>query len=88
MDLLGFAGAALAEARVPSPIAGALALCKMTALQKPDNAERGIATGDVFRQLVTRALAQQFAEQLAGATTPFQFALAARAGTDCAAMLL
>ncbi|CAK0900915.1 unnamed protein product, partial [Prorocentrum cordatum] len=38
MDLLGFAAAALAEARVPSPIARALALCKMTALQKPDNA--------------------------------------------------
>ncbi|CAK0864133.1 unnamed protein product, partial [Prorocentrum cordatum] len=30
MDLLGFAAAALAEARVPSPIARALALCKMT----------------------------------------------------------
>eukprot|EP00959_Pyramimonas_sp_CCMP1952_P189265 3959053-Pyramimonas_sp.AAC.1 len=60
----------------------------MTALQKPDNGVRGIAARDVFRRLVTRALAQQFAEQFAAATAAIQFALATRAGTDCAAMLL
>ena len=49
---------------------------------------RGIATGDVFRRLVTRTIAQQFAERFVEVTRPYQFALATRAGTDCAALLL
>ncbi|CAK0841880.1 unnamed protein product [Prorocentrum cordatum] len=54
MDLLGFAAAALAEARVPSPIARALALCKMTALQKPDNAAYWGAWADALHMLHQR----------------------------------
>jgi len=60
----------------------------MTTLRKDNGRIRGIATGDVFRRLVTRALAQQYAEALSAATAPFQFALSTRAGTDCAALLL
>eukprot|EP00973_Karenia_brevis_P080675 11192736-Karenia_brevis.AAC.1 len=60
----------------------------MTALRKATGGVRGIATGDVFRRLVTRALAQQYANVFADATSPYQFALSTRAGTDCAAMLL
>ena len=87
MDLLGFAAAALAEARVPAPIARALTLCKMTALQKRGSEARGIAAGGVFRWLVTRARGRQFAEQFAVATAPFQLTLPTRAGADRAAAL-
>ena len=88
MELLGFAAAQLAEARVPAPVAAALGQCRITALRKPNGGIRGIATGDVLRRLVTRTIAQQFSDDLVAATSPFQFALATRAGTDCAAMLL
>ena len=57
----------------------------MTALQKPDGGVRGIVVGDVFRRLVGRTLAKQFAEQAQGATRPFQYALSTRAGTECVA---
>ena len=62
-----------------------MALCR---LRKDNSRIRGIATGDVLRRLVTRALAQQHAELFAEHTSPYQFALSTRAGTDCAAMLL
>ena len=88
MELLGFAASQLAAAAVPAEIAEAFGLCRMTALRKPDGGVRGIATGDVFRRLVTRTLAQQFAAELVTATSPYQYALSTRAGTDCAAFLL
>ena len=40
------------------------------------------ATGDVFRRLVSRALAKGWANTFDKATRPFQFALQASAGTD------
>ena len=46
---------------------------------------RGIATGDVFRRLVSRALAKGWATTFDRATHPYQFALQARAGTDALA---
>ena len=49
---------------------------------------RGIATGDMFRRLVSRVLARQFADDFDRATRPYQFALQARAGTDCLAAML
>ena len=52
---------------------------RMTALQKSNGRVRGIATGDVFRRLVSKALAQQFAGVFNEATAPFQFALQTRA---------
>ena len=61
-----------------------LALARVTALQKPGGGARGIATGDVFRRLVSGALAQGWADTFE-ATRPYQFALKARAGTDALA---
>ena len=88
MDLLGYAAGQLAAARIPADISTALGLCRLTALRKPAGGVRGIATGDVFRRLVTRTIAQQYAAELVRATAPYQFALSTRAGTDCAATLL
>ena len=59
-----------------------------TALRKPNGGVRGIATGDVFRRLVSRALAKAFSGELDEATRPFQFALQTRAGTDSLAAML
>ena len=49
---------------------------------------RGIATGDVFRRLVARALARAYAADFDEATRPFQFAPQTRAGTDSLAAML
>ena len=50
-------------------------LGRMTALQKPDGAVLGIVVGDVFRWLVGRTLAKQFAEQGQAPTHIFQCVL-------------
>ena len=71
MELFVFAAAQLAAGRVPEDVAQALGLCRLTALRKPNGGVRGIATGDVFRRLVTRTIAQQFADQLVTATAPY-----------------
>ena len=52
---------------------------------KSPGGARGIATGDVFRRLVSRALAQGWADTFDQATRPYQFALKAWAGTDALA---
>ena len=57
----------------------------MTALTTPDGGVRGIVVGDVFRRVVARTIAQQFALMAEGATHPFQYALSTRAGTECVA---
>ena len=54
-------------------------MASLTALRKPDGGVRGIATGDVFRRLVSKALATEWADKFDQATRPFQFALQARA---------
>ena len=74
----------LAQARVPPAAAAALALARMTAVRKPDGGVRGIiiATGDVFRRLVSRALAKTWVSTFDAATRPFQHALSARSGMD------
>ena len=43
---------------------------------------RGIATSNVYRRLVSRALAKRWATTVDRATRPYQSALQARAGTD------
>ena len=48
---------------------------------------RGIATGIVLRRLVARTIAQQYADSVLEATSPFQFALSTRAGVDCVALM-
>ena len=55
----------------------------MTTLRKPSGGMRGIVVGDVFRRLVARTLAQQFAKKVESATAPFQHALNTRAGCEC-----
>ena len=88
MDLLGCAADLFAAAEVPTEVSEALALARLTSLSKPNGGVRGIATGDTFRRLVSRALARQFAQKFNEATSSFQFALQTRAGTDCLAGLL
>ena len=73
---------AVASADVPEPVAAALALGRMTALQKANGKVRGIVVGNTIRRLVCRTVARQFADELQSATAPFQFALQTRAGTD------
>ena len=82
LELLMHAASVLAQARVPPAVAAALALARMTALKKPDGGVRGIATGDVFRRLVSRALAKTWASTFDEATRPYQHALNARTGMD------
>lgn len=78
----------LATADVPAHILAALARARLTALAKPRGGVRGIATGDAFRRLTSRALARHFATTFDMATRPYQFALQTRAGTDALAALL
>ena len=83
--LLGEVATQFARGHVPEEVLPAVRLGKMTAFQKPDGGVRGIVVGDVFRRLVARTLAKQFAEQAQVATHPFQYALSTRAGTECVA---
>ena len=88
VGLLAQAASLLVAADVPPGVLAALALSRLTALSKPGGGVRGIATGDTFRRLVSRVLARQFADDFDRATRPYQFALQARAGTDCLAAML
>ena len=58
-DMFHDAAEHLARADVPTSVQDALALARLTALLKPNSKVRGIATGDTFRRLVARTLAQQ-----------------------------
>ena len=85
LELLAEAATHLAQAHVPADVVAGLAMARLTALRKPDGGVRGIATGDVFRRLVARTLAKEWAQVFDNATRPYQFALQARAGTDALA---
>ena len=63
----------------------AVRLGRMTAFQKPDCGVRGIVAGDVLRRLVSRTIAQQIMPAVERFTSPFQYALRTRAGTECVA---
>ena len=63
-------------------------LGRMTALQKQDGGVRGIVAGDVLRRLVSRTTAQQIMPAVERFTSPFQYALRTRAGTECVAHVL
>ena len=56
---------------------------RLTALQKEDGGVRGIVAGDIFRRIVARTIAQQIGKEVEEATSPYQFALSTRAGTEC-----
>ena len=60
----------------------AIRLGRMTALSKPDGGVRGIVVGDFLRRLVAHTLAQQFSQAVLEATSPFQFAVSTKAGTE------
>ena len=68
LELLASAATRLANAQVPANVVPGLALARLTALRKPDGGVRGIATGDVFRRLVSRALAKGWATTFDRAT--------------------
>ena len=78
----------LARADVPAAILEGLRLGRVVAVQKPNGRVRGLVMGDVLRRLVSRTLAQQMAQHLQDACSPFQYALSTRAGTECLARLL
>lgn len=79
----------IAQAAAPEPVLTAIAMARLTALQKPGGAGvRGIATGDALRRLTSRTLARTHASTFDQATRPFQFALQTRAGTDALAHVL
>ena len=63
----------VARGQVPEEVLPAVRLGRMTAPQKPDGGVWGVVVGDVFRRLVGRTLAKQFAEQGQAETHPFQY---------------
>ena len=87
-ELLLDAAEKLAQADVPEAVSNAMSLGSLTALRKDDGKVRGIVAGDTFRRGVSRTMAQQSAQVLEKACSPFQFALSTRAGTDCVARLI
>ena len=69
--------------RLPREISVALTSARLTALAKLDGGVRGIATGCTLRRLMARTLAKHFMKDFEQECAPFQYALSARAGTDC-----
>ena len=67
---------------MPRDITKALGLGRLVALQKPNGTVKGIVVGDLLRRLVARCLAQTYAEPIAAACRPHQFALSTRAGAE------
>jgi hypothetical protein len=78
----------LAQGTAPPEAVAALRLGRLVALKKPNGKVRGIVSGDVFRRLVARTLAQQLATDFESACAPFQYALSTRAGAECVAHAL
>ena len=72
LELFTHAANLLVAAHVPTSVAVALGLSRLTALRKPGGGVRGIATGDTFRRLVSRSLARMFADTFDEATRPYQ----------------
>ena len=78
-----FSVAVLLAQAVPQDFLSALRMGRLTALQKPNGSVRGIVASDVFRRFVARTMAQQLYPAIERATSPFQYALSTRAGTEC-----
>ena len=87
-NLLFLMAEQLARGRVQPSIADALRLGRMTALQKPNGGVRGIVAGDILRRLVARTVAQQMGKVVEAATRPHQYAMSARAGSECIARVI
>ena len=80
--LLFLAAQQLARAQLPDSIQAAVRLGRLVALRKPDGGVRGLVMSDVFRRLVSRTLAQQFAPAFEAACMPHQHALSTKAGAE------
>ena len=78
-------GEHLAQGKIPRDVLEIVRMGRMTALQKANGGVRGIVAGDMVRRLVTRTIAQQIHGPVERATSPFQYALSTRAGTECIA---
>ena len=74
-----------ARAKVPEDVMQALRLGRMTALRKKEGGVRGIVAGSILRRLVCKTVAAQFGDHFLARTSPFQFALQTKAGTDALA---
>ena len=73
------------KGEIPGPVAEAMRLGQMRALQKPAGGVRGIVVGDILRRLVAKTLAQELSSHFEAATAPFQYALTTRSGCECVA---
>ena len=71
--------ARLARADVPTAVGGWLGIGRLVAVQKPSG---GLVVGDFLRRLVSRTLAQQFADHFDAACRPYQCALSTRSGAE------
>ena len=74
--------ARLARADAPTAVGGWLGIGRLVAVQKPSGGVRGLVVGDFLRRLVSRTLAQQFADHFDAACRPYQYALSTRSGTE------
>ena len=72
----------MAEGDLPMEITDAFRLCKLTAIRKNVQKERGLNAADPFKRLVARTLAQQFGQEFRDATAPHNFGLAKHSGTE------
>ena len=72
----------LANGDIPEGIPDILKVGRLTALRKPNGKVRGISAGDILRRLVAKVLARQFQPIFRKSTSPFNFGLSNRAGTD------
>ena len=73
----------LAQGKIPRDVLEIVRMGRMTALQKANGGVRGIVAGDMVRRLVTRTIAQQIRGPVERVTSPLQYALSTRAGTEC-----
>ena len=87
-EVLAELGASLARGEGPEVVWEAIRMGWMTALRKADGGVRGIVVGDRFRRLVSHTIAQQIAKSVEAATSPFQYALSTKAGTECVSHML
>ena len=87
-ELLVQVASKLAVGDVPDEVIDGIRVGRLTALAKPDGGVRGIVNGDIFRRLVARTIAKQFAKKAEAATAPFQYALSTKAGCECVAHIV
>ena len=63
-------------------------MCRTTALVKAGGKIRGTSARDSFPRLVARTLAQQFAQEVRDATSPYNCGLASHSGTEVVVHLI